>query len=129
MELVNCKTCGVQIPATKAFCPECGNAMEAELARDANSQLGFDETAEFSKTQLGNMLRQIDLDISEPPPMQRQISPPPEPQTQPAQTGQVSRPPVKTSSAKILALVVLGAFVLFVVGFILAAISIVLFTR
>lgn len=68
MSHVQCKKCGANVLETKAFCPECGNAMVAEETRQNTSEHeSYDETVRLTKSGYNLMLSEMNLNISDAP--------------------------------------------------------------
>lgn len=68
MEGKRCEKCGETVEATRAFCPGCGAAMEAEEQRgDVSAFDASAGTVQFGKTVYGKMLSQMGLNISDAP--------------------------------------------------------------
>ena len=65
---VKCKTCGAEVPGTKAFCPECGGSMVDEDMRQHTSEHeSYDDTMRLTKSGYNLMLSEMDLNISDAP--------------------------------------------------------------
>ena len=68
MKFKSCQKCSAIVPETKAFCPECGNAMIAEETRkEASEHDTYQSTMHLSKSSYNLMLSEMDLNISEAP--------------------------------------------------------------
>jgi hypothetical protein len=59
------------VDAAKAFCPECGNSMEVEEQRQTTTEFNlFDATQKLTHSGRIKVLQEMQLDISESPPLQ-----------------------------------------------------------
>jgi predicted nucleic acid-binding Zn ribbon protein len=68
MNFIKCKKCGANVPETKAFCPECGNAIvDEEIRQHTSEHDSYQETMRLTKSGYNLMLADMDLNISESP--------------------------------------------------------------
>lgn len=61
-----CAKCDSMVDAAKAFCPDCGEPMDAEQEREGTTE--FDQhpaTVQFSDSDFGRLMQKMDLDTSE----------------------------------------------------------------
>jgi uncharacterized membrane protein YvbJ len=68
MNFIKCKKCGANVLETKAFCPDCGNAIvDEEIRLHTSEHDSYDATMRLSKSGYNLMLADMDLNISESP--------------------------------------------------------------
>lgn len=68
MSHIQCKKCGANVLETKAFCPECNNAIVDEETRQHTSEHeSYAETVRLSKSGYNLMLSEMNLNISDAP--------------------------------------------------------------
>jgi predicted nucleic acid-binding Zn ribbon protein len=80
MDQRQCAKCKSSVDAAKAFCPECGNSMEIEVQRQTTTEFNlYDGTEKITRSAYNIMIKEMDLDISESPPM-KETAPKPAPQ-------------------------------------------------
>lgn len=77
MGLRQCARCGSMVDAVKAFCPECGNSMEIEEQRQTTTEFNlFDKTEKLTRSGRATVIKEMELDISESPPLKETVQEP-----------------------------------------------------
>ncbi len=73
-----CAKCNSMVDAAKAFCPDCGSPMIAEKQRTTTTEFNlYDGTEKITRSGYDVLKKQMELDISESPPIRENLPKPP----------------------------------------------------
>jgi hypothetical protein len=108
------------VEAAKAFCPECGTSMEVEEQRKTTTEFNlYDGTERLSRSDYNILIKAMDLDISESPPIIKTV--------QEAKPQSVAENPSK-SNAALWIIIGVGAFAVLMI-FLLAVAGVFFYMR
>lgn len=77
MDERQCAKCNSMVDAAKAFCSECGNSMEIEEQRRTTTEFNlFEKTEKLTRSGRVKVIKEMELDISESPPLKETVHEP-----------------------------------------------------